>query len=253
MALDHRGRAAGRGVARVDRVLKDPDSLGGAARVGGRIGNCAVRIPHALLGRDRRSGVWRRVRLFPIGDELSSRSSCSERGCRGFCFRFSSSFGGLPAAKSYLNRISSPRFPGKYLHQVVVRTPPVVPVPTPEKPTKPEDAVFLLNWLSATGTGVLASAIVAGLVMGFSFGEMLKSYGAALYRVRFSLLTIAAMLAIGHVTRYSGTDVALAKTGGLYPLFGTILGWLGVALTGPDTAECSVRRTSADHRRANRP
>ena len=136
--------------------------------------------------------------------------------------------------------ISAPKIPVKYLHQVVVRSPPVVPVPTPEKPTKPEDALFTLNWLSATGTGILASAIVAGLVMGFSFVEMVKSYGAALYRVGFSLLTIAAMLAIGYVTRYSGTDVALglalAKTGGLYPLYGTMLGWLGVALTGSDTA-----------------
>ena len=59
-------------------------------------------------------------------------------------------------------------------------------------------------------------------------------------RVRFSLITIAAMLAIGYVTRYSGTDatlgLALAKTGKFYPFFGTLLGWLGVALTGSDTA-----------------
>jgi lactate permease len=61
-----------------------------------------------------------------------------------------------------------------------------------------------------------------------------------LVRVRFSLLTIAAMLALGYVTKYSGADatlgLALAKTGVLYPFFGTLLGWLGVALTGSDTA-----------------
>jgi lactate permease len=61
-----------------------------------------------------------------------------------------------------------------------------------------------------------------------------------LVRVRFSLITIAAMLALGYVTKYSGTDatlgLALAKTGVLYPFFGTLLGWLGVALTGSDTA-----------------
>jgi len=42
------------------------------------------------------------------------------------------------------------------------------------------------------------------------------------------------------VTKYSGTDatlgLALARTGLLYPFFGTLLGWLGVALTGSDTA-----------------
>ena len=69
---------------------------------------------------------------------------------------------------------------------------------------------------------------------------MLRTYGETLVRVRFSLLTIAAMLALGYVTKYSGTDatlgLALAKTGVLYPFFGTLLGWLGVALTGSDTA-----------------
>jgi lactate permease len=76
--------------------------------------------------------------------------------------------------------------------------------------------------------------------MGFSPAQMFWTYGETLVRVRFSLLTIAAMLALGYVTKYSGTDatlgLALAKTGVLYPFFGTLLGWLGVALTGSDTA-----------------
>ncbi len=58
--------------------------------------------------------------------------------------------------------------------------------------------------------------------------------------MRFSLLTVAAMLALGYVTRYSGLDatlgLAFARTGVLYPFFGTLLGWLGVALTGSDTS-----------------
>jgi lactate permease len=69
---------------------------------------------------------------------------------------------------------------------------------------------------------------------------MLAVYLRTVYCVRFSLLTIAAMLALGYVTRYAGTDatlgLALARTGVLYPFFGTLLGWLGVALTGSDTA-----------------
>jgi lactate permease len=147
---------------------------------------------------------------------------------------------GVPQVKKVLNDISAPRYPVAGLHSVVVRTPPVVPMPPPEKPTKPEDAIFTLNWLSATGTGILVSAIIAGFVMGFRFGEMAKVYWETLVRVRFSLITIAAMLALGYVTKYSGTDatlgLALAKTGALYPFFGTLLGWLGVALTGSDTA-----------------
>jgi lactate permease len=76
--------------------------------------------------------------------------------------------------------------------------------------------------------------------MGFSWREMALTYAQTLWKIRFSLLTIAAMLALGNVTKYSGTDatlgLALAMTGGWYPFFGTLLGWLGVALTGSDTA-----------------
>ena len=131
-------------------------------------------------------------------------------------------------------------FPIAALHSVVVRAPPVVASPTPEKPTRPEEAVFTFNWLSATGSGILVSAIIAGFIMGFGAKEIVQTYWETLVRVRFSLITIAAMLALGYVTRYSGSDatlgLALAKTGALYPFFGTLLGWLGVALTGSDTA-----------------
>jgi len=147
---------------------------------------------------------------------------------------------GLPQIKAALNGISAPEFKVVGLHNVVLRVPPVVPISTPDNPAKPEAAVFALNWLSATGTGILAAAIFAGGLMGFSIGKMFKIYLETLLRVRYSLITIAAMLALGHVTRYSGTDatlgLALAKTGKLYPFFGTLLGWLGVALTGSDTA-----------------
>jgi lactate permease len=86
----------------------------------------------------------------------------------------------------------------------------------------------------------LLAAIVAGLAMGLGPWELGKTYFETVWRIRFSLLTIAAMLALGNVTKYSGADatlgLALARTGALYPFFGTLLGWLGVALTGSDTA-----------------
>jgi len=147
---------------------------------------------------------------------------------------------GVPKAKRALDNLSSPSFRVAHLHEVVVRSPPVVPPPTTGKPTKAEEAVFKLNWLSATGTGILCSALLAGWLMGFSTLELIQTYGRVLWKVRYSLVTIAAMLALGYVTRYSGTDatlgLALAKSGSLYPFFGTLLGWLGVALTGSDTA-----------------
>jgi len=100
--------------------------------------------------------------------------------------------------------------------------------------------VFAFTWLSYTGTGMLIAAIISGFVMGFSPLGLLRSYGRTIYVVRYSLLTIMAMLGIGTLTRFSGLDatlgLAFAHTGVLYPFFGALLGWLGVALTGSDTA-----------------
>jgi lactate permease len=142
---------------------------------------------------------------------------------------------GLPQMKAYLNSISNPQFPIEGVHNLIQRTPPVAP-----PNAKPEGAVYALSWLSATGTGILVAAIIAGFVMRLSIGRIFSEYGRTIYTVRYSLLTIAAMLAIGVTTRYSGLDatmgLAFAKTGVLYPFFGTLLGWLGVALTGSDTA-----------------
>jgi lactate permease len=141
---------------------------------------------------------------------------------------------GLPQTKGFLDGISLPRIPVPALDKLVLRVPPVVAKPTAE------GAVFNFNWLSATGSGILLASIIAGLVMGYSIRSLLGMYWKTLKLVRFSLLTIAAMMAIGFTTRYSGMDatlgLAFAKTGFLYPFFGTMLGWLGVALTGSDTS-----------------
>jgi lactate permease len=125
-------------------------------------------------------------------------------------------------------------FPVAGLHEQVEKVPPVVAKPIKEK------AVFTLNWLSATGSGIFLAAILAGLFMGYSLTGLLHKYWQTIKLVKYSLITIAAMLSLGFVTRYSGTDatlgLAFAFTGAFYPFFGTMLGWLGVALTGSDTA-----------------
>ncbi len=142
---------------------------------------------------------------------------------------------GVPSFGSSLDRILSPRFAVPHLHRLVQRIPPVVTATA-----GPEAAEFRLNILSATGTGILAAALIAGLSMGLSPRRMLASYARTLWSIRFALITIAAMLALGSVTKYSGTDatlgLALAHTGRWYPFFGTLIGWLGVALTGSDTS-----------------
>ena len=141
---------------------------------------------------------------------------------------------GLPVVKTWLNGIFAPSFPIDGLHNMIEKVAPVVP-----KPTK-EGAVYQLLLLSATGTGILVSAIVGGLVMKYNPIQLVAAYGRTLWLVKFSLLTIVLMLALGTLTRYSGLDttlgLAFANTGVLYPFFGTLMGWLGVALTGSDTA-----------------
>jgi lactate permease len=155
---------------------------------------------------------------------------------------------GLPTVKTALDKLSAPKLPVAGLHLMIQRVPPVVRKPTPEA------AVYSLNWLTATGSGIVAAAMISGLIMGFTPWRMAHVYWKTIVRVRFSLLTIAAMLSIGYLTRYSGLDAAMglafARTGVLYPFFGTMLGWLGVALTGSDTSSNvlfgSLQRISAE-------
>ena len=141
---------------------------------------------------------------------------------------------GWPQVRSLLDGIFSLKIPVPGLDKLVQKMPPIVAKPTAEP------AVYNFTPLSATGTGIFVASIVGGFVMGYSPLGLISMYWKTLKLVRFSLLTIACMLALGTVTRYSGTDAALgiafAQTGVMYPFFGTLLGWLGVALTGSDTA-----------------
>jgi lactate permease len=141
---------------------------------------------------------------------------------------------GNGAFKTWANSIFTWNYPVPDLHNMINKVPPVAAKPTPE------GAVFAFTYLSFTGTGMLIAAIVSGLLAGFGPARMIGEYGRTIKLCAISLITISAMLAIGTLTRLSGVDatlgLAFAATGVLYPFFGTLLGWLGVALTGSDTA-----------------
>jgi lactate permease len=136
--------------------------------------------------------------------------------------------------KNNVNPWATINYPVPELHNMINKVAPVAAKPTPE------GAVFGFTWLSYTGSGMLIAAIVSGLIMGFSPVQLVTSYARTIKICAYSLITISAMLAIGTLTRLSGIDatlgLAFAGTGVLYPFFGTLLGWLGVALTGSDTA-----------------
>src|SRR5271166_6497045 len=95
--------------------------------------------------------------------------------------------------------------------------------------------------LSSTGTGVFLAAVVSGSLLGLSPLAQARLLASTLRQMVPAILAIVCMLALGFVTKYSGMDavlgLAFTRTGrGLYPIFGTLLGWLGVALTGSDTS-----------------
>ncbi|HEV8357097.1 MAG TPA: L-lactate permease [Gemmatimonadales bacterium] len=141
---------------------------------------------------------------------------------------------GLPAVKNLLNGMSAPKLQLAGLHNLIERVPPVVAA------AAAEPAVFTLNWLSATGSSILLAALITAAFLGYGLRELGRTWLGALRLARHSLLTIALMLAIGYLCRYAGLDailgLAFARSGLLYPFFGTLLGWLGVALTGSDTS-----------------
>jgi lactate permease len=141
---------------------------------------------------------------------------------------------GIPQFTQWAEAKTSISIPVAGLHNVVKRVPPVAARATAEA------AVFNLNWLAATGTGILVAAVLAGFLMGVRPGAQARVFWETVVSVRFTVMTIAAMLALGYVMRYCGLDatlgLAFARTGALYPFFGTLIGWVGTATTGSDTA-----------------
>ena len=141
---------------------------------------------------------------------------------------------GLPVIKAFLNMKGYTywewQIPG--LHNLVQRVEPAVATP------RLEPAIWKWGIISATGTGILIAAVIAGFVMGYKVKDMFKTWIETFGIMKYSLLTILAMLALGYITRYGGMDgtlgLAFANTGWLYPFFGTMIGWIGVALTGTD-------------------
>ncbi|HYF90668.1 MAG TPA: L-lactate permease [Symbiobacteriaceae bacterium] len=124
------------------------------------------------------------------------------------------------------------KIPG--LDGLVFRTPPVVAKQAVDA------AVWKLNILSTPGTGIFLAALISGVILGMSGTQWAQTLKRTALRMRLPLLTIALVLGMGMVTKYSGMDavlgLAFTKTGVLYPFFAAMLGWLGVALTGSDTS-----------------
>ncbi len=138
---------------------------------------------------------------------------------------------GLPASARWL-RSASLAFPLTGLHNQVLRMPPLAPGPTPES------AVMDLNLIPLPGTAVFAGALVSAWLLGVPFRRVTTLMLQTWRRMIPSLVAISGMVSLAFITRYAGMDsvlgLSLTGTGWMYPFFGTLLGWLGVALTGTD-------------------
>jgi lactate permease len=155
---------------------------------------------------------------------------------------------------NFAGTLSLPVWEMPSLHNMVQRMPPIAPVNA-----KPEAARFTINWLSAAGTGVFVAAILSGLVLRLSATQWKEAFMQTLRRMKIPVVVIALVLGLGFLTRYSGTDavlgLAFTGAGWLYPFFAAYLGWLGVFLTGSDTASNalfgSLQRITAEQLNLN--
>jgi lactate permease len=137
----------------------------------------------------------------------------------------------LPSFNRYL-KVESLTFPTPWLHNAVIRTPPVTPVPTPEA------ASIDFNFVALPGTAVFFGGFLVAPLLGMGFSRSLQVLGRTFRQLVPSMLAISFMVGLAYVTKYAGLDtvlgLSLTRTGWIYPFFGTLLGWLGVALTGTD-------------------
>ncbi|HEU4893817.1 MAG TPA: lactate permease LctP family transporter [Vicinamibacterales bacterium] len=180
---------------------------------------------------------WKPVEVMPVSGQLAAtarRHSTIEvlKGWSPFIIASILIFlSGLPALARHVT-FNALRVPMPYLHNAVLKMPPVAPVPTPE------DATVNLNFIAIPGTVIFVAAVIAALLAGLSLAKTLRVFGDTVVQMMPSLLAISFMVGLAYVTRYAGMDtvlgLSLTGTGWLFPFFGTLLGWLGVALTGTD-------------------
>lgn len=121
-----------------------------------------------------------------------------------------------------------------FLHQQVIKMPPVVAAATPYA------AIYKFDWLSATGTAIFIAALLSVLWLRMRPAQAVSAFAETLRELALPIYSIGAVLAFAFVSNYSGLSttlaLALAHTGNAFTFFSPFLGWLGVFLTGSDTS-----------------
>ena len=180
---------------------------------------------------------WKPAEVIPVSGQLaaSTRHHSTVEVLKGWSPFIIASIliflSGLPALARHVN-FAALRMPMPYLHNAVLKMPPVAPMPLPE------DATVNLNFVAIPGTVIFVAAVIAALLAGLSLAKTLRVFAGTVVQMMPALLAISFMVGLAYLTRYAGMDtvlgLSLTGTGWLFPFFGTLLGWLGVALTGTD-------------------
>jgi len=149
---------------------------------------------------------------------------------------------GVPSVKTFLDGLFAPSFAVPYLDGVVFTTAPVSPTAVAKTGTA---AVYTFNLITSAGTGILIAAFITGTIfLKVSLAQWKEILVTTVVRLKIPITVIALVFGLSYVTRYAGTDAILAlafvKTGSVYPFFAVMVGWLGVFLTGSDTASNSL-------------
>jgi lactate permease len=136
---------------------------------------------------------------------------------------------GTQPIKELFNSVGQVQFEFPGLHNVII-----------DKNGNALPHIFKFNYLSASGTAILLSAIIAIPLTGLKFSDGIKIFISTLKQLKFPITTIASVLAFAYIVNDSGITItiaqALASTGILFPFFAPVLGWLGVFITGSDTS-----------------
>lgn len=201
--------------------------------------------------------VWKPKTIFHFPDEPASQGPVKCDYTLGEILRAWSSYiilagmvfiWGLQGFKNAMAGFTI-NIPWPSLHNLVVKTTPIV------KESVDYAAVYGFNFVTAAGTAILLSGLIACFIMPrYGIGKAINCLGRTCYQLRFPVATIAMILGLAYIMNYSGMSsslgLAFTKTGALFPFFAPILGWLGVFLTGSDTSSNalfgSLQRTTAE-------
>ena len=140
---------------------------------------------------------------------------------------------GSASTKAILDKVTV-IIPWPGLHNLIMRMPPITPK------AAPYGAPYTLNLLSASGTSCLFAVFASALVLRVSPVRLARLTWATAKQLALPLVTIASVVALAFIMNYSGQTATLglvvAATGAAFPFFSTLLGWMGVFLTGSDTS-----------------